>query len=149
MGEVSDDVYGLDAEADDLADEADDVFGVVGVVGVGADAAALVLLDAVLVDDAFEAAAVAEAVVEDLGRDAGQRERVVDDERLLVLGELHLLDHVAERLVGRLDPLQRPRLERFVGDVQVGEAAAGVGNDPDARCVRRRVQGLVGSGCGV
>ena len=51
VGEVADDFDGFEAEADDLADEADDVFGVVGVVGVGADGGALVLLDAVLVDD--------------------------------------------------------------------------------------------------
>jgi hypothetical protein len=33
------DLHGLDADADDLADEADDVFLIVGVVGVALDAA--------------------------------------------------------------------------------------------------------------
>jgi len=42
------DLYGFEADADDLGDEADDVLGVVEV-------------DAVLVDDPFEGAAVAEA----------------------------------------------------------------------------------------
>ena len=41
-------------------------------VGVAADGAALVLLDAVLVDDPFEGAAVGEAVIEDLGLDADE-----------------------------------------------------------------------------
>ena len=39
--------------------------------------------------------------------------------------------------------------ERFVGDVQFGEVAAGVGKGPEARCARRSVQGSVGSGWGV
>ena len=57
VGEGLDDFDGLEAEADDLGEEADDVLGVVGVVGVAADGGALVLLDAVLVDDPFEGAA--------------------------------------------------------------------------------------------
>ena len=59
-----DDLDCLDADADDLADEADDVFFVVGVIGVAGDAAALVGADLVLVDDAIERAAVAEAVLD-------------------------------------------------------------------------------------
>ena len=55
------DLYGFEADADDLGDEADDVLGVVEVVRVAGNAAALVGLDAVLVDDPFEGAAVAEA----------------------------------------------------------------------------------------
>jgi len=62
-----------------LADEADDVFGVVGAVGVAGDAAAFVGGHLVLIDDPIEGGAVAEAVVEDLGRDAFQGEGVVDD----------------------------------------------------------------------
>ena len=78
----------LDADADDLADEADDVFFVVGVVGVAGDAAAFVGADLVLVDDPIERAAVAEAVVEDLGRDFAERERLVDLEDFLSLESL-------------------------------------------------------------
>jgi hypothetical protein len=46
-----------------LADEADDVFGVVFAIGVADDAAALVFVNLVLVDDPIEGAAVAEAVL--------------------------------------------------------------------------------------
>ena len=60
------DLYGFQAQADDFADQAHDVLGVVGAVGVVDDAAALVGLDAVLVDDPVEGGAVAEAVVEGL-----------------------------------------------------------------------------------
>ncbi len=62
------------ADADDLADEADDVLFIVGIVGVAGDAAAFVGADLVLVDDPFEPAAVAETVVEDFGRDLGERQ---------------------------------------------------------------------------
>src|SRR5262249_10276569 len=48
----------LDADADHLADQPDDVFRVVRPVGVGADAAAFVLRDLVLVDDPCQGAAV-------------------------------------------------------------------------------------------
>ena len=54
---------------------------VVVAVGVGADAAALVFAHLVLVDHPFQGAAVAEAVVEDLRRDAGKRERLVHLQR--------------------------------------------------------------------
>ena len=63
-----DELHGFDADAGDLADEADDVLFIVGVVGVAGDAAAFVGALLVLVDDPIECAAVAEAVVEDLGR---------------------------------------------------------------------------------
>jgi hypothetical protein len=43
-------------------------------VGVAGDAAALVGADLVLVDDPIKGAAVTEAVVEDFGRDFGERE---------------------------------------------------------------------------
>jgi hypothetical protein len=56
-----------------LAHEADDVFFIIGVVGVAGDAAAFVGADLILVDDPIESAAVAEAVVEDFGRDFGER----------------------------------------------------------------------------
>ena len=71
-GKAVHDSHGFDADADDLADEADDVFLIIGVVGVAGDAAAFVGADLVLVDDPIEGAAVAEAVVEDLGRDFGE-----------------------------------------------------------------------------
>ena len=67
---------GSERKGGDLGDEADAGFGVVGVVGVGANGAALVLLDEVLVDDLFEGAAVAEAVVEDLRRDGRKEIRI-------------------------------------------------------------------------
>ena len=51
--------------------------GGVGAVGVVGDAAAFVGFDAAVVDDPFEGGAVAEAVVEDFGRDAVEREEVV------------------------------------------------------------------------
>ena len=57
------DLHGFQTQADDLAEQAHDVLGVVGAVGVVDDAAALVGLDAVLVDDPVEGGAVAETVV--------------------------------------------------------------------------------------
>ena len=93
-----DNCHRLQADGDDLADQADDVFAVVGAVGVVGDAAALVGRDLVLVDDPLQGRAVAEAVFEGLGRDAGQREEVVVDERGLVLAEAHLL-HAPVRVV--------------------------------------------------
>ena len=83
-----DDLDRFHAESNDLPDEADYVLGVVGVVGIRADAGAIVLLHAVLVDDPLDRAAIPEAVVEDLRRDARQRERIVDLDRLLVAGQL-------------------------------------------------------------
>jgi hypothetical protein len=77
-GQSVHDFHRFDAHADDLADEADDVLFIVGVIGVAGDAATLVGADLVLVDDPIEGAAIAEAVVEDLGRDFGERERFVD-----------------------------------------------------------------------
>ena len=56
------DLHGYQTQADHLAEQAHDVLGVVGAVGVVDDAAALVGLDAVLVDDPVEGGAVAEAV---------------------------------------------------------------------------------------
>ncbi len=64
-------------DGDDLADKADDVLGIVGAVGVVDDAGAGVGGDAVLVDNPFEGAAVAEAVFVDLGRDAAEDEEAI------------------------------------------------------------------------
>ena len=94
--QAADDVDRFDADADDLADEADDVFFIIRVVGVAGDSAAFVGADLVLVDDPIEGAAVAEAVVEDFGRDFRERERFVDLELGLVFGEPHFLDVVGE-----------------------------------------------------
>jgi hypothetical protein len=52
-----DDFQGFEADGDDLADEADDVLLVIAV-GVAGDLALFVALDAVLVDDPVEGAAV-------------------------------------------------------------------------------------------
>ena len=59
---------------DDLLDEAEDVLRVVFAVGVVGDAGALVGGDLVLVDDPVEGGAIAEAVIEAGGRDAGEGE---------------------------------------------------------------------------
>ena len=56
---------------------ADDVFGVGGAVGVADDAGAGVSGDAVLVDDPLEGAAVAEAVLVNVGRNAAEGEEVI------------------------------------------------------------------------
>ena len=121
-GQAVHDFYRFDADADDLADEADDVFLVVGVVGVAGDAAGRrgdsVLFNLVLVDDPIQRAAVAEAVVEDFGRDFGERERVVDLELGLVFGEPHFLDVVGEGHALGFDPLERPGFELFVAEVE-------------------------------
>ena len=68
----------LHAHAHDLPDQPHDVLLIILPVRVGADFAAFVFGDLVLVDDPFEGAAVAAAVVKRLGRDAGQGERRVD-----------------------------------------------------------------------
>ena len=81
--------------------------------------------------DPIQRAAVAQAVAENLRRDAGQRERVVDLERRFVLAQPHLLDAVRERHVGRFDPLQRPRLQLFIVQVQLGQLLAGRGEGPE------------------
>lgn len=122
-----DDLDRFHTDPDDLSDEADDVLGVVGVVGVRADAGAFVFLHPVLIDDPLDRAAVAEAVVEDLRRDASQGKRVVDLDRSSILAQPHLLDDVAQRLAGRLDPLQGPGLERFVLDVELRKPLARLG----------------------
>ncbi len=77
---------GVEGEADDLGEEAGDVFGGVGAVGVQADGAAGVSGELVLIDDSFEGAAVAGAVVEVVGRKAGEGEGRVDDDLRLLCG---------------------------------------------------------------
>ena len=138
-GERIDDLHRFDADADDLADEADDVFFIVGVVGVAGDAAAFIGADLVLVDDPIEGASVAEAVVEDFGRDFRERERFVDLELGLVFGEPHFLDVVGERHALGFDPLERPGFELFVAEVEFGQLLAGFGEGvragrQDIRC---------------
>jgi hypothetical protein len=75
------DAHGFHAHPDNLTDQTDDVFGIVFAVRVGADTAPRVLGDAVLIDDPFEDRAIAEPVLEGFGRDACEREGVVDAER--------------------------------------------------------------------
>lgn len=65
-------------------------------IGVVGDAAAGVGGDAVLVDDPFEGAAVAEFVFVDFGRDAAEGEEVVVFELGFVFGEGHFLDAPVE-----------------------------------------------------
>ena len=67
-----DDVYRFQADTDDLADEADDVSFAVKTVGVGADAAAVVRLDTILVNDPLQGAAIAEAIGEHVRGNPGQ-----------------------------------------------------------------------------
>ena len=64
---------------------------------------------------------------------------VVDLERGLVLAQLHLRDCIRKRYAGRLDPGQRPRLDRFVFQVpfrklatRLGEGVE-IGHERDAR----------------
>ncbi len=134
------DPHGLEADAHHLTHEADDVLRIVLAIGVGLDAAAFVFGDAVLIHDPFERGAVAEPVLEGRRRNAGQRERRVDGERGLVFIEPHLVfDAVAERVGRILGPLERPRFERFVLDVEAGQFAPGggeggeIGSEGDAR----------------
>ena len=107
----ADDLHGLDADADDLADEADDALFVLRVVGVAGNGDAFIGFNLVLVDYPVEGTAVAEAVVERLGRDAGEGERIIDAELRFVFGEAHLFDAVRERDACGFDPLQRPGLK--------------------------------------
>ena len=76
--------HSLNADAYHLPDEPDDVFLVVRPVRVGRDAAAVVFAHLVLVDDPFQGAAVAEPIIERLGRDAGQGERRRSPRRLVL-----------------------------------------------------------------
>ena len=82
-----------------MLDQAQDVGFVVEVVGVVGDAAAFVGFDAVLVDDPIEGGAVAQLVVEDLGRDAVQGEEVVLFEAGFVFAQAHFFDAVVQRQV--------------------------------------------------
>ena len=119
------DFHRFQADADDLADEADDVFFVVGAVGVGADAAAFVGLDAVLIYNPLQGTTVAEPIGEHVRGNPGQGERVVDYEGGLVLAELHSVHAVRERHVVRFDPLQGIRFKGLVFEMQPGKLLAG------------------------
>lgn len=155
-GEAGDDCSRFEGDGDDLSDEAQYIFVVVGAVGVVDDAGAGVDGDAVLVDDPFQGGAVAEAVVEDGGRDAAQGKEVVVAEFGLVFGfEAHLFDAEGDlgsvgfdlfELVGRL---------LLVVDVEFHEALAGggegveVGWEGDAGEFALEVGGVAGAVLGV
>jgi hypothetical protein len=67
-GKLADKANGFEADGYNLADKSDDVLGIVRAVGVIYDAGAFVGGDAILIDDPFEGASVAEAVFVDFGR---------------------------------------------------------------------------------
>lgn len=95
-GELPYQADGFEADGDDLADEADYVFGVAGAVWVVDYAGAGVGGDSVLVDYPLEGAAVAQAVLLDFGRDAGEGQESVVAELGFVFGEGHFLDAPVE-----------------------------------------------------
>ena len=74
-----------------MTHQAHDVLFILLPVRVGADAAAFVLLDLILIDDPLQGDAVAETVLECFRWDAGQSQRRVDAQGRLVLGQLHLV----------------------------------------------------------
>src|SRR6266851_780416 len=116
------DAHGFQTDAHDLADEAHDVLLIVRAIGIGADAAALVLADLILVDHPVQGAAVAEAVLKRFRRNARESQRRVDVQGRLVLAEPHLvLDLVRQRHAFGFDPLQGMRFERFIIQVQAGQ----------------------------
>ena len=103
-----------------------------------------------MVDDLFQGAAVAEAVIENFGRDWGERQRGVDGEAELVFGEAHLVfDAAEEGQARRFDEVQIPGLELFVVEVQLGEFFAGcgegaeVGGEGDAGQLALEVVGVL------
>ena len=73
--------YRLQTQRNDVAKKADEVFGVVGAVRFVGDAAAFVGAHLILVNHPVQRAAVAEAVLKRLGRDAFQRQEFVVAER--------------------------------------------------------------------
>ena len=120
-------LYRLQTHANDLADQAHDILWILGAVGVVGDAAALVSLDAVLVDHPFEGGAVAKAVVEHFAGDAIQGEEAVVAQLRLVFGEAHLFDAPVERHIRRFDLCKREFQLLLIADVELGEAGAGGG----------------------
>ena len=130
-GQGGDELLGLEGDGDDLGDEAEDVALVAGAVGVVDDAGAGVGGDAVLVDDPVEGGAVAEAVVEDGGRDAAEGEGFVVAELGLVFGEGHLLDAQGPGLAGLLDLFEGVFRLLLVVDVEFHEALACRGEGGD------------------
>ena len=129
----------LQADGNHLADQADDVLLVVGAIGVARDVAALVAADAILVDHPFQRGPVAQAVVERLRGNAGQRQEVVVLDCVAVLAKLHRLDAPVERRLGILDVLERIRLLLLVIHVQVDQFPAGLGESVEiGRLARER-----------
>ena len=88
------------------------------------DTAAFVGGDLVLVDDPFESGGIAKAVFVGLGRDSGEREELVVDERSLVFAQLHFGDAIVELFFGLLRFLKRIFRLLFVVDVNFGQPLA-------------------------
>ena len=119
---------GFHADSHHLAYWAENIAGIVFTVGIG------VALDLVLVDDPFECGARVEAVVESLRRDAGEKQGFIELERLLVSAELHFSDALGVGDGPGFDNVERPGVDRFVVDMEMGELASGVGECGEVRC---------------
>ena len=76
----------------------------------------------ILVNDPLQGGAVGETVLVGFGRDAGEGEEVVIEERGLVAAEAHLFDAVGKLGSGCLDALQRVLGLPLVVDVQFGQS---------------------------
>lgn len=123
-----DETDGVQAYADNLADEVDYVAGIVVAVGDG------IAFDLVLVDDPFEGGAGAEAVIVSFRRDAGQEEGFVDADGPAVFRKLHFaFDALGIREGFSFDLFERPGFEGFVIDVEMGELATGAGESMEVR----------------
>ena len=101
-------------------------------VGIVDDPAPLVRLDVVAVDEPAEQRAAVDLVLVRLGRDAGQVDVVVDDQRRAVVDQAHLPGAQAVLLRGCLGTLRELDLKRvfltgFVGQVQFTQAPSGIG----------------------
>ena len=136
------DFHRLHAHADHLANQPHNILRILGAVRIVDNPAALVRLDAVLVDHPLQRRAVAEAVGERFGGDAVQRQEAVVAQLRLVFGEAHLLDAPVERHLRRFDLSERVLRLLFIADVEGGQARAGrgegveVGREGDARQTR-------------
>ncbi len=115
-----DDCHRLDRDAGDAHQEVDDLLFVVPeAVGVelGGNGRVLRLLLLVLVENPFEAGAVAEAVGPGGNGNAGERLAAVEDDAAIVLVRLQLRCGIGFRF-GRVVACERPRLDGLIADVQ-------------------------------